>query len=287
MARNLTVFGTLMPPGTNHVLWMTNYSQIFSFMPEQYTLQSFLSTGWSEIIKARVSALWQNFTTAFAAQGMIVLSPFILVGAWKERRQFRVQTAVFGWILLILAESILFPFASVRGGFFHAGAAFQPMWFALAPVGVDVMVSRIAKTNPKFMRFGLIIHLTLVGIAVLFSGLLVKVRVMDSGWNEGEYVYQRAEQLLVREGAAAGDVVATRNPPAYFIMTGRSAIVVPDGDAESLLAAAQKFGARYLVLEKPDSGPLLDLYQNPGKYPAFEFLGEVDEAHIFIINPEP
>jgi hypothetical protein len=287
MARNLTVFGTLMPPGMNHVLWMTNYGQTFSFTPEQYTFQSLLATGWGEIIKVRASAFWQNFTTSFTAQGMIVLFPFILIGGWIERRQFRVQMAALGWVVLILAESILFPFASVRGGFFHAGAAFQPVWFALAPLGVDAMVNGIAKKNPRVVRLVPAIQWTFVVVAVLFSGLLVKVRVVDSGWNEGEYVYQRADRLLVQSGAAASDVVIVRNPPAYFVMTGRPAIVIPDGGVESLLAAAQKFNAHYLILEKMNSGPLLDLYQNPEKYPAFKFLGAVDEAQIYIVNLKP
>jgi hypothetical protein len=287
MVRNLTVFGTLMPPGTNHVLWMTNYGQTFSFTPEQYTLQSLLSTGWGEIIKVRALALWQNFTTAFAAQGMIILFPFIIIGVWKERWQFCVQMAVFGWVLLIFAESILFPFASVRGGFFHAGAAFQPVWFAMAPLGVDVLINRVVKKNPQFLRLGSALQWTLVVIAVLFSGLLVKVRVVDSGWNEGEYVYQRVDRFLVQNAADANGVVITRNPPAYYIMTGRAAIIIPDGDVESLLAAGRKFDARYLILEKTTTGPLLDLYQDPEKYPAFKLLGAVDEAYIFIVNPEP
>lgn len=286
MARNLAVFGTLLPPGTNHVLWMTSYAQTFSFTPEQYTLQTLLATGWSEIIKVRISALWENFTTAFAAQGMILLFPFILIGGWMERRQFRVQMAALGWLLLLLAESILFPFASVRGGFFHAGTAFQPVWFALAPLGLEAVINRLTAKNAPLVRLGPAVQWTLVIIAVLFSGLLVEVRVVDSGWNEGEYIYQRADRFLVQDGAAAGDAVIARNPPAYFIMTGRAAIVVPDGDVESLLAAARKFDARYLVLEKPDAGLLLDLYQNPEKYPAFEFLGAVDEAYIFVINLE-
>jgi hypothetical protein len=287
MARNLTIFGTLLPPGTNYVLWMTNYAQTFSFTPQQFTFQSLLATGWREMIQVRASALWENFTTAFTAQGMIILSPFILLGGWKERRQFRMQMAALGWTLLILAESILFPFASVRGGFFHAGTAFQPVWFALAPLGVESLINGIAKKNQRLVRLGPAIQWALVVVAALFSGMLVKVRVVDSGWNEGEYIYQRADRLLVQEDAAASDVVVTRNPPAYFIMTGRSAIVIPDGDVESLLAAARKFDARYLVLEKTDTGPLLDLYQNPEKYPEFELLGAVDEAHIFIINLEP
>ncbi len=62
---------------------------------------------------------------------------------------------------------------------------------------------------------------------VLFSILLVKMRVLDSGWNEGEPLYLKTEQLLLKQGSRPDAVVMVRNPPAYFVMTGRQAIVVP------------------------------------------------------------
>jgi len=243
-----------------------------------------LATGWSEIIKVRSLALWENFTTAISAEGMLFFSPFILIGIWMLRRSFLVQMAALGWLLLLLAESILFPFASVRGGFFHAGAAFQPVWFALIPIGLEGVIEWSAKRNPRLVRLAPALQAGVVILAVVFSGMLVKVRVLDSGWNEGEYIYQRAEQLLDENGAVPGDVVVTRNPPAYFVMTGRSAIVIPDGGEEALIAAARRFNAHYLVLEKPETGQLANLYQDPDSNPAFTYLGAVDDAHIFLIN---
>lgn len=284
MARNWAVFGTLLPPGTNHVLWMTNYGQTFSFTPEQYTIQTLLATGWSEIIKVRSLALWENFTTAISAEGMILFFPFILIGGWRMRRTFRVQMAGLGWLLLLLAESFLFPFASVRGGFFHAGAAFQPVWFALVPIGLEGVIEWSAKRNLRLVRLAPVLQAGVVILALFFSGMLVKIRVVDSGWNEGEYIYQRADQFLAENGALPGDVVVTRNPPAYFVMTGRAAIVIPDEGEEALLAAARRFNAHYLVLEKPETGQLVDLYQDPENNPAFKYLGAVDDAHIYLIN---
>ena len=94
-------------------------------------------------------ALWQNFGTAFFAQGMIFLFPLIIIGGWKSRKNFSVQIAFFGWLGLLFAESLLFPFASVRGGFFHAGAAFQPIWFVLAPIGLAALVVRMTRNKRK------------------------------------------------------------------------------------------------------------------------------------------
>jgi hypothetical protein len=284
--RNLTVFGTAMPPGSGYVLWMTNYNQIFSFTPEIYTFQSWLASGLLEAVKVRASAVWQNMGTAFFAEGMIFLFPFIILGVWKGRHLFSVQLGVLGWLCMFLAESLLFPFASVRGGFFHAGTAFQPLWFALAPLGLDSLAVRIPIKSKNFNQVAKLFPAILLVIMIVFSAMLVKLRVIDSGWNEGEYLYVKADQFLVERGARPDAVVMVRNPPAYFIMTGREAIVVPDGNVRSLLAASRKYGSSYVILEQIGiTDPLFDLYQNPDNYPEFSPLGVIGDNHILFIKP--
>jgi hypothetical protein len=228
----------------------------------------------------------QNLGTAFFAQGMIFLSPLIMIGLWKCRHLFRVQIAFLGWLCLLMAESLLFPFASVRGGYFHAGAAFQPVWFVLAPIGLDVLLTWIVRKNRKFIPAGKLFPAILVIIMVFFSILLVKLRVLDSGWNEGEPLYLKTEQILLKQGGRPDAVVMVRNPPAYFVMTGRQAIVVPFGDVQVLLAASRKYNASYVILEQTSpNSPLYDLSEHPEKYPEFSFLGVLGDNTILFIKP--
>jgi hypothetical protein len=286
--RNLAVFGTVMPPGSSHVLWMTNYNQLFSFTPELFTFQSWLASGLLEALKVRLSAIWQNLSTAFFAQGMIFLSPLIVAGAWKERRLFSVQFGIIGWLTMLLAESLLFPFASVNGGFFHAGTSFQPIWFVLASIGLDAFIIFVSGKGRKITQLSKLFPAVLVVIMVLFSVWLVKLRVVDSGWNEGEYLYVKADQILAQSGAPADAPVMVRNPPGYFIMTGRQAIVVPDGDVQMLLEASRKYSASYVILEQIEkTSPLNDLYEHPEKYPEFTTLGVLGDNHILGIKPSP
>jgi hypothetical protein len=285
--RNLRVFGTLTPPGSAYVLWMTNYNQIYSYTPEIYTFASWLSVGWKEILSARLLSLWKNLGTAIMAQGSVLLFPFILLGGWKNRRLSVVQYAFFGWLILLLTESVLFPFASVRGGFFHAGAAFQPVWFILAPVGLDLLLVTLPK-SVKGIQFRRFIHLVLIMIVIVLSVMLVKIRVLDSGWNEGEYRYEQAEEILAEYGISPEDVVMVVNPPAYNAMTSQQAVVIPDGDLKTLLSAAAKFNADYLILERdhlPDC--CLDLYLHPEAFPGFIDIGGFDDVRIFFIEHSP
>jgi hypothetical protein len=285
-ARNLSVFSSVLPPGSGSVLWMTSYSQLYSFTPEQFTFQSWLASGWQEVIKARAWAVGQNLGTAFFAQGMIFLFPLILIGAWKERHLFRIQLGAFGWLMILLAESLFFPFASVSGGIFHAGAVFQPLMFALAPLGLDVLITRLGRGKNLLRQISAPLHAALLIFVISLSVMLVKIRVIDSGWNEGEYLYQEADQFLVAQGAQPQDIVVTRNPPAYYVMTGRQAIAIPYG--QTLLAASQKYGARYVILEGDGTpNPIIDLYDHPENYPEFTYLGAIGDNLILLIKPNP
>jgi hypothetical protein len=285
MLRNLSVFGTFMPPGSGYLLWMTDYNQIFSLTPEIYTFQSLIANGLLEVIKVRGLALLENIGTAIFAQGMIVLFPLVLIGISGYWRMARVKLGVLGWFVLIIVESFLFPYPSVRGGFFHAGAAFQPLWFALAPLGLETLFTSFLKIKKLRLKTVTLFQFSLAVVVMIFSVMLVKMRVIDTGWNEGEYLYKNVDHVLVEQGAQPQDIVMTRNPPAYFIMTTRQAIIVPYGNIQTAIDAARKYNVSYFILEREGAfGDLADLYDQPENYPSFDYLGKIDETIILRFN---
>ncbi len=115
--------------------------------------------------------------------------------------------------------------------------------------------------------------------------MLVKRRVVDSGWNEGEYRYEKAEEIILAHGADEEDVIVAVNPPAYYAMTGRSAIVIPDGDFLTLLTAARRFEAGYVILEE-DRSPVLytTIAENLQLHPEFTDIGGFDGVRIYTIR---
>ncbi len=285
LIRTFVVFGSILPPGSGYTLWMTNYNQLFSFTPDVYTFQSWIAQGWQVILKVRAEALLQNMSTAFFAQGLIVLFPLVIIGIYHYRHMVRVQVGVMGWFLLLLIESLLFPFASVNGGFFHAGTVFQPLWFALAPVGLEILVVQFSKNKTLHPQNASLFQYSLAVVVIVFSVMLVKIRVIDTGWNEGEYLYKNVDTFLLDRGVSPAVIVMARNPPAYFNMTGRQAVVVPYGDVQTLLEAARKYDVGYVVLErKGAAGDLANLFAHPDQYPAFDYLGMLDETIILHVN---
>jgi hypothetical protein len=282
-ARNLSVFGSLMAPGGSRALWLTNYNDTFAYPASQLTMQSWLASGWEAILRVRLSALGINLLNAFAAQGGIFLFPFILVGLWQLRKDARVRLAALAWILLLAAMTVVFPLAGARGAFFHAGAALQPVWWVVAPIGLEAVVGAIRRRGWLDERAFVIFRGALVGVAILMTAVIFIIRVLP-GWEREDGRYAAVENFLVQQGAPGNAVIIARNPPGYNVVTGRPAIALPAGGIPAILAVAARYDAHYLVLEPEGmSEGLRTLYDQPVQFPAFRYLGESDGNRIYEI----
>jgi hypothetical protein len=284
--RNIDLFGSFLTPGGGRLLWLQNYNQTFVYPPEILTRESFLQAGWDVALQNRLRAFFSNFGNAFGAQGGIFLFPFILIGLWQLRRDLRTKIAVTGWLILFAVMTIIFPFAGSRGSFFHAGAAFQPYWWVAAPIGLEAVLAWARKRgqftdkNAAYFLQGV-----LVLLAIFMTFYLVNFRVIASGWAQDDVIYPSVEKKLLDNGIDPADIVIVRNPPGYFIASGRPSISLPFGDESTILAVAERYGARYLVLEKDGTfDSIQDLYDDPQNNPSFVYIGEVDEAKLYRIE---
>jgi len=281
--RNLNVYGSLMAPGGSRALWLANYDQTFIYPPTALTMQSFLALGWNHIIKDRLWALSNNLQSGFAAHGGIILFPFIIAGIiyyWKDER---VKLVSLAWLILFFVMTFIFPFAGARGAFFHAGAALQPMWWSLAPLGLESILLSLRKRGIGNDNNRVVFRSALIMVAMILTVYVVYLRLFTLGWGEGEDAnYPVIEQFLVEKGIKNDDIVIVRNAPGYYLETGRSAISIPYGGEQAILDAADQFKADYLVLE-PQAvlDPIKDLFQNPENSNKFVYLGELDGAHIY------
>jgi hypothetical protein len=122
-------------------------------------------------------------------------------------------------------------------------------------------------------------------ITAILTLFVVNLRLFDLGWSEGEENYPSIENFLREKGMGEMDIVIVRNPPGYYLGTGRSALPIPYGNEETVLQVARQFGADYFVLEKEAVlDPMKDLFENPSSNPDFIFLGELNEAKLYRIE---
>jgi hypothetical protein len=283
--RNEAAFGALLAPGGSKMLWLTSYDQLYSYPAGQLTFQAWWDSGIGEILAARAWSFGLNFATLFSVQGGIFLLPLILLGIWHLRKDRRVQLAVTAWLLTFLAMTLAFPFAGARGGFFHSGAALQTVWWALAPIGLDRVIQwGHARRGWQEVQARSVFLGGMVGLAVLFSVLVMLMRI--PAWGSESSAYSQISNFLVDQGMSDKDVVVVSNPPGFYLASGNQAIAVPDGTPVTVLELAQRYSADYLVLEEGSiPAGLVPVYEYPGTYSGLIYLGELEKARVFEIQP--
>jgi hypothetical protein len=222
----------------------------------------------------------------FAAQGSILLFPFILIGFWQIRNDIRAKFAATGWLILFVTMTIGFPFIGARGGLFHAGAAFQTFWWALAPLGLQHVVQVLRKRKIFTAKHaGIVFQGMLVVICAMLSGIIIQLRILQPGWHPEAQMYEATERMLIGQGATSDEIAIVRNPALYYIVSGRSTIVMPPDGPDTILTLAAKYNASYFILEP--EGVLEEyeqLYEQPDTRSDLKYIGEVDGAKIYAIQ---
>jgi len=263
LAHNWTTTGRLLSIAGAKSLFLTNYDDLYS-LGKTLDLPTYLSWGLANILGSKLDALWANLQTLVAVVGMILLAPLAVIGFWRQRRAALYQGVMLYGAALYLAMSLAFTFPGVRGGMFHSGAALLPFVFAAALVGLDEVVdwaaARISTWEAARARRGFTWEL--VGLAVLTSVALYGLRVR--GWNQADAVYT---SIGVRLSGEPSTSVVVNNPPGYVYHTGQWAIAIPNGDVDTLLAAARRYGAAWVVLEANHPAALSGLYDQPRSDP--------------------
>ncbi len=293
LARNLGEWGSFFPPGGSRAMWVSEYEQTMIYPASTLSPASWLAAGWASHIRARLDALGVVLQTSVAVQGAILLFPFTLAGLWKLRRGLPVQLGAGMWALMALVMVLVFPFAASNGSYFHSTAAIQPLLWAVAPIGLESLMSNYSRWR-KISREQDMVHFMAVVVVIttaLLSGVIYSQRVVGSqpgtvNWNVSDIHYRAVEAELVRLGALPGDAVLVNNPPGYWLVSQRPALVIPYGDTNMLLAVARRYGAGYLVLEQNNPWQLADLYHALIEPPELEYLGSVKTTRLYRITFE-
>ncbi len=290
LTRNLSVFGSPFSPGGNRILWLTDYDQLFVFPADSLTFRSWLSSGIHDILGDRAWSAGQNIQTMLAIQGGLFLLPLIFLGFFRHRSNPLLWIGLSGWLLTILLMTIVFPYAGARGGFFHSGAAFQPLWWAIAPSGLDTLVDWGVRKRSwdrfqaeRFFSGGIILLIVIVSLLVSYERIIGN-DLSTYRWDSGSVRYKSVEEKLEQLGAGKSTRVLVNNAPGYYAATQRPSISIPFGDIQSTLSAASKYQARFLILEIDQILGIPDLYSQPGDRQGLRYLGTVADSRIYLFE---
>ncbi len=289
--RNLRVFGTLLPPGGSLTLWLTDYNQTFLPTPAPLTFSNWLDSGLFAILQVRFSALWNNLQTFVAVQSGIFLLPFMLGGLWKTRSERITRLAVGLWVLTLGVMSVVFPFAGMRGGFLHSGAAFQPLFWAWAMIGLRAAVNREVqkrKWHPTraYQNFGmLLIFCAAVMTLFLFTSTVIGGDPRAPLDQKNQRDFQQISAFL-KDQEQPLEMVMINDSPGFTLTTGIPSIVIPYGSLAEIDQLARRYGATYLVIQTNHVPALDELYTAPQTWGAWIYLGQTADAQIYHFRPE-
>jgi hypothetical protein len=278
--RNLFVSGTFLSPAGAKTLWLTNYDDLFCYGCD-LSLRSYLAWGWDNILGSKLLALWVNFQHLLAENCLVFLLPFVLIGLYRLRRHTMFALSICYLSLLYLVHSLVFTFPGWRGSFFHSSGAVLPFLFVAGVEGLDAVVGWAARRRRWRLRQAQAVFTTsAVVAAVALSGYVTTHKIL--AWRDADVLYEEVGQWLAQEESVEGAVMVA-NPPAFWYYTQRPAVVVPNNDVDTLLAVANQYNVRYVLLDRNCPVPLVDLYTGQEIYSQLEpvaMWGEGEERAI-------
>jgi hypothetical protein len=288
--RNWFAMGEILPSGTSQMFWLTEYNDLFISNPADLNLQNWIAQGPGVILGNILSSASANLKTFLFVQGQLILAPFIGLGIWKLRKDPVIRIASILYVILFLLMSVVFPFAGGRGGFFHASAGLQSLIWVLSAVGFDLAVdfgvkNRSWEKGRATIMFGtgLVLILMLVMIYT-YSDRVIGGRLSEPAWNQSELVAVSVGDDLTGLGVDEEELVMINNPPGLYAATGRSSIVIPNGNEQDIIDLSREFGVSILVLEKNHPPDLGIIYQDPEKAENLDLIYSSRGIHYFKIN---
>ncbi|MBI3974517.1 MAG: hypothetical protein HY332_24835 [Chloroflexi bacterium] len=279
LVRNWLTWGSATPPGAGAALWLTEYDELFAYLTPP-TFERWLDAGIAPAAAVRLGALVANL--GILGQPLLYyLVPAAVIGAWCLRRTAAFRPAAAYLLTLYLAMSFVFPLQGARGSLFHSLAATLPFVNLWAVAGVEAIVAfagwrrrwDVAQAQRVFAG-------ALVAFGVLASVYFLALHT--SLWQARLDEYRAVASAL--DGVAgAGARVLAIDPPGFWYASGRATIMIPSDGMAALVAAAERFDARYLILEPAAPRYLVSIYEGTAAAPELEHVATVRGVRIYQI----
>ena len=286
--RNVVVFHSLFPTGSNLSLFFTNYNDLFTYAPEKITFHRLIISGVNQLFLVRWKSLLSNLGNLIGTFGEILLFPFMIVGVWKLRKE---KITIFSSIMLgliLLEMSLAFPFAGERGGFIHSACSLQCFFWSISSIGFEAAISKIAKIRKWTVQKSIpLLGNTLLIILALTTTAFFYSKVIGEQNSTNIKMWDRNYSVLKDLGSYMDQIDSISSPvmindsPGYFAINQKPAIQMTVGTLTEAVDAMNKFGSKYLIIGADHTDEYEPLYENKIENAQFVFIKQIDEYKIF------
>jgi hypothetical protein len=279
--RNVIAWGTLLPPGTDKALWLTEYNDMFLFPSSVVGWERFFASGTAAILTARWNALWANAMTAVFVMGLIFLFPLLVRGVFLLRRRPEIRSAIVYFLLIFLLMSVAYPFQGARGGFLHSSAALLSVASITIAAGLEDMIDRVGRRRHWNIHAA---HATLgsgvILLAGIASGAVFFSRVIGGDIRRPIWSNRNAAYLMgiarLPDPLPMDTRFIVNTPSCFQLQTGFPAVPVPSGGPSMLLDAVDRYGIQYIILDNNAPDGLQPLYREEVSDPRLERLFSIN-----------
>ena len=267
--RQLAVFGTLSPStASGKVLFIRDIAE-WNSITVPATLDHLLGMGAGPLLMTRVGGFVAGAFIFSVLVGVLVLVPFMLVGAWTRRRDAAFGPFL-GYAVLLFAFSALVSAVHVPGGtFIHSAVALAPHGYVLALEGIVAAVAWIAVRrrgwNPAAASRVFVGGAVAFGVLAAISGSFA----VHGGWDTKRQRMQAVAAGLTAAGAPEADRVMSIDAAGYRYWTGHGGVVLVNDPLDTVEAVARAYDIRWLVLEAADTVPAVREILVDGRRPAW------------------
>ncbi len=247
--RQQLTFGTAFPSQTVANAFSVSPNDIFGWSAPRPSLATYLAAGPAALAGQRLEALLHNVVDVLVMPGL----PWSVVGLAGAARLWRarpLRLLLATAALTLLADTLVFPVATLYGTFLHGSAPVLAL-MAIGAADLAVSAGRWAMARPCGAEVaaasgaGVLVWCLLgtsfgaADYATLANGVATRYRALSDG-------------LAAAVGPRA--VVIATHPSWVYRESGYPAVVLPDEDAASVLSLADAYAASVVVVDGVD-GP--------------------------------
>jgi hypothetical protein len=273
-ARNLEVFGTILPSTGGHTLWITSYNEQFS-IGHEVSAATYFDWGWVNIIGSKLTA-WAELVarTGVLLGGVFLI--FFVAGLWMFRRRAELAPFLVYFVVMFFVMGAIFTFHAPKGAFYHSAPAWLPWAFAISVAAIGPACTAAGRywaflKRPATHRF-----IAVAGVVGAGALSVIGSATLYADWDHSRVRDAEAAAFL-REAADPDDVVMASDPASLYPLTGLRGLAAPFDPFNVIGEVVDAYDVRWVVVLSPGDGQPdpLNLWDgaagvdSEGEHPAF------------------
>lgn len=248
LLRQVDVFGSISPSSAGgRILFISQYRELYSVTTET-TLNAFLSQGLGAVVESRLGGLWNALVIFVVMPLLVLLLPFLLIGAWSRRRSHDFAPWFIYALSLFLFTALVSAVHVPYGTFIHSAVALLPHAYLLVMLGVASVVGWIATRRASWDAPRASRNLSFMLVGVIAGTSLFATLSTVEAW-EHERDGRVAVLAALSAVADPTDRVMSPDAGAYRYHGGWSGVVTPDDPLPTVEQALRLYDVRWLALE--------------------------------------